>query len=232
VELDQDTHEVWRNGELVRLSATEFQLLRYLMTNAGRVLSARRSRPGVELRLPGRFQHRRDLRLLTCDAKLDDQDNPLIHTVRGVATAAGVHRGGRPMTRMLHWLASALTAVPAAGRGARGDRGGLLTADVVVPSAQQLPAQRTDTQVADALSTYVHRSSRTARSDGQSNDDLCAITVSIRRPGAAPVRAPPTVADPAAEQPPVHPRRSTPRRRSAGATNSGHGRHRCLRAAT
>lgn len=37
--LDDDAHEVRRGGELVELSPTEFALLRYLMLNAGRVLS-------------------------------------------------------------------------------------------------------------------------------------------------------------------------------------------------
>jgi two-component system OmpR family response regulator len=39
LELDEDTHEVWKAGELVALSPTEFKLLRYFMQNAGRVLS-------------------------------------------------------------------------------------------------------------------------------------------------------------------------------------------------
>jgi two-component system OmpR family response regulator len=39
LELDEDTHEVWKGGELVPLSPTEFKLLRYFMQNAGRVLS-------------------------------------------------------------------------------------------------------------------------------------------------------------------------------------------------
>ncbi len=41
LELDEDTHEVYRAGERVQLSPTEFKLLRYLMINAGRVLSKR-----------------------------------------------------------------------------------------------------------------------------------------------------------------------------------------------
>ncbi len=39
LELDEDSHEVRRAGSLVALTPTEFKLLRYLMTNAGRVLS-------------------------------------------------------------------------------------------------------------------------------------------------------------------------------------------------
>jgi two-component system OmpR family response regulator len=39
IELDDDTHEVWKAGELVPLSPTEFKLLRYFLQNSGRVLS-------------------------------------------------------------------------------------------------------------------------------------------------------------------------------------------------
>lgn len=39
LELDEDRHQVWRAGEEVRLSPTEFRLLRYLLLNAERVLS-------------------------------------------------------------------------------------------------------------------------------------------------------------------------------------------------
>jgi two-component system, OmpR family, response regulator len=39
LELDEDRHQVWRAGAEVRLSPTEFRLLRYLMLNAERVLS-------------------------------------------------------------------------------------------------------------------------------------------------------------------------------------------------
>ncbi|MGY2062195.1 response regulator transcription factor, partial [Nocardia gipuzkoensis] len=39
IELDDDTHEVWKAGEPVALSPTEFTLLRYFMVNAGTVLS-------------------------------------------------------------------------------------------------------------------------------------------------------------------------------------------------
>jgi len=39
LEMDEDTHEVWRDGENVRLTATEFNLLRFFMLNPRRVLS-------------------------------------------------------------------------------------------------------------------------------------------------------------------------------------------------
>ena len=39
LELDEESHQVWRGGREVQLSPTEFNLLRYLMVNAGRVVS-------------------------------------------------------------------------------------------------------------------------------------------------------------------------------------------------
>jgi len=39
LEMDEDAHEVRRSGKQIELSPTEFTLLRYLMLNAGRVLS-------------------------------------------------------------------------------------------------------------------------------------------------------------------------------------------------
>ncbi len=39
VELDEDSHEVWKDGTAVPLSPTEFKLLRYFLLNPGRVLS-------------------------------------------------------------------------------------------------------------------------------------------------------------------------------------------------
>jgi two-component system OmpR family response regulator len=39
LELDEESHEVRRGGEVIALTPTEFKVLRYLMVNAGRVLS-------------------------------------------------------------------------------------------------------------------------------------------------------------------------------------------------
>jgi two-component system OmpR family response regulator len=39
LELDTDTHEVWRGGRAIALSPTEFKLLHYFLANPGRVLS-------------------------------------------------------------------------------------------------------------------------------------------------------------------------------------------------
>ena len=47
LELDGDSHEVRRAGELISLTPTEFRLLRFLMANAGRVLSKEQIRDQV-----------------------------------------------------------------------------------------------------------------------------------------------------------------------------------------
>ena len=39
LEMDEDRHQVWRDGRQVSLSPTEFRLIRYLLLNAERVLS-------------------------------------------------------------------------------------------------------------------------------------------------------------------------------------------------
>ena len=39
VVLDEDTHEVWRADQPIKLTATEFNLLRFFMLNPRRVLS-------------------------------------------------------------------------------------------------------------------------------------------------------------------------------------------------
>ena len=39
LELDEESHEVWRGGEQIQLSPTEFKLLAFFMENSGRVLS-------------------------------------------------------------------------------------------------------------------------------------------------------------------------------------------------
>ena len=65
IELDEDTHEVWKAGEPVSLSPTEFTLLRYFIINAGTVLlEAQDSRPCMALRLRRRRERRRVLRVV------------------------------------------------------------------------------------------------------------------------------------------------------------------------
>ncbi len=84
LELDEDAHEVWRNGQRISLSPTEFKLLRYLMANAGRVLSK-----GQILDHVWSYDFRGDDSIVESyisylRRKVDAVEPRLIHTLRGV----------------------------------------------------------------------------------------------------------------------------------------------------
>ena len=83
--LDEDSHEVRRNGRVIEVSPTEFKLLRYLMLNQGRVLSKAqildhvwdydfRGEPGIVESYISYLRRKIDI----------DDLPPLIHTKRGV----------------------------------------------------------------------------------------------------------------------------------------------------
>ncbi len=87
LELDDDAHEVTRNGELIELTATEYRLLRYLMLNPRRVLTRTQLLEHV-----WEYDFGGDARVLETyisylRKKLDAHGPPLIHTVRGVGYA-------------------------------------------------------------------------------------------------------------------------------------------------
>ena len=82
--LDEDTHEVWRGESPVHLTATEFNLLRYLMLNPRRVLSKIQILEHV-----WQYDFDGDPNVLETyisylRKKLDPLGPPLIHTVRRV----------------------------------------------------------------------------------------------------------------------------------------------------
>ncbi|MWA04551.1 response regulator [Actinomadura sp. LD22] len=84
VELDEDSHEVWRGGKAVQLSPTEFKLLRYFMANAGRVLSKAQILDHV-----WNYDFRGDAGIVesyvsALRRKVDNAEPRLIHTLRGV----------------------------------------------------------------------------------------------------------------------------------------------------
>jgi two-component system, OmpR family, response regulator len=84
LELDEDRHEVRRAGEVVELSPTEFALLRYLLLNAGRVLSKAQILDHV-----WRYDFGGDSGIVEnyisyLRKKIDRHEPPLIHTLRGV----------------------------------------------------------------------------------------------------------------------------------------------------
>ena len=84
LELDDETHEVWKAGELVALSPTEFTLLRYFMVNAGVVLSKPRILDHV-----WHYDFGGDVNVVESYVsylrrKVDTGEKRLIHTLRGV----------------------------------------------------------------------------------------------------------------------------------------------------
>jgi two-component system OmpR family response regulator len=84
VEMDEDTHEVWKDGELVALSPTEFKLLRYFMQNTGRVLSKAQILDHV-----WHYDFNGDANVVESYVsylrrKVDTTEPRLLHTLRGV----------------------------------------------------------------------------------------------------------------------------------------------------
>ncbi|GAA4191626.1 response regulator transcription factor [Streptosporangium oxazolinicum] len=84
LELDEEAHTVRRAGRAIHLSPTEFSLLRYLMINAGRVVSKAQILDRVwdydfdgESRIVESY-------ISYLRRKIDAEGPPLIHTLRGV----------------------------------------------------------------------------------------------------------------------------------------------------
>ena len=84
IELDDETHEVFKAGNLVSLSPTEFTLLRYFMVNAGTVLSKPRILDHVWNYDFGGEVNVVESYVSYLRRKLDTGDKRLIHTLRGV----------------------------------------------------------------------------------------------------------------------------------------------------
>ena len=84
LELNEATHEVRRAGQLLEMSPTEFQLLRYLLINADRVVSKSQILDHV-----WKYDFRGDAGIVETyisylRKKIDIFEPPLIRTVRGV----------------------------------------------------------------------------------------------------------------------------------------------------
>jgi two-component system OmpR family response regulator len=84
LELDEDTHEVFRAGELLPMTPTEFKLLRYLMVNARRVLSKAQILDHVWEYDFGGDANVVETYISYLRKKVDRVEPRLIHTVRGV----------------------------------------------------------------------------------------------------------------------------------------------------
>lgn len=81
--LDEDSHEVSRDGEQIDLTATEFELLRYLMRNPRRVLSKTQILDRVWNYDFGGKSSVVEIYISYLRRKIDAGRKPMIHTVRG-----------------------------------------------------------------------------------------------------------------------------------------------------
>jgi two-component system OmpR family response regulator len=84
LELDEETHEVWRAGNEIELTATEFKLLRFLLQNPRRVLSKAQILDHVWNYDFGGDANVVETYISYLRKKVDRFDPPLIQTVRGV----------------------------------------------------------------------------------------------------------------------------------------------------
>jgi two-component system, OmpR family, response regulator len=84
LELDEDTHEVWRAGNQIELTATEFKLLRFLLQNPRRVLSKVQILDHVWNYDFGGDANVVETYISYLRKKVDRFDPALIQTVRGV----------------------------------------------------------------------------------------------------------------------------------------------------
>ena len=83
LELDEDSHEVTRAGEEIALTATEYELLRFLMRNPKRVLSKAQILDRVWNYDFGGQANVVELYISYLRKKIDAGRAPMIHTMRG-----------------------------------------------------------------------------------------------------------------------------------------------------
>ena len=93
IELDEVSHEVIKAGEVISLSPTEFKLLRYLMANAGRVLSKAQILDHV-----WNYDFNGEANVVESyisylRRKIDTTEPRLLHTIRGVGYTLRLPRG-------------------------------------------------------------------------------------------------------------------------------------------
>jgi len=84
LELDEESHQVWRGEVSIDLTPTEFRLLHYLMANAGQVVSKSQIRDRVwDYSFDGKV-NMVEVYVSYLRKKLDIHGPPMIRTVRGI----------------------------------------------------------------------------------------------------------------------------------------------------
>ncbi|HXY43752.1 MAG TPA: response regulator transcription factor [Acidimicrobiales bacterium] len=95
LELDEDTREVWRGGNLVELTPTEYRLLHYLLSNARRVLTREQILAQVWDYTFAANASVLETYISYLRRKIDSVEPPLIQTVRGVGYSLRLPAGSR-----------------------------------------------------------------------------------------------------------------------------------------
>jgi two-component system OmpR family response regulator len=93
LEMDEDTHEVWRGEREIELTPTEFGLLRLLLSNPRRVLSKSQILDHVWQYDFGGDASIVETYISYLRKKVDAREPRLIHTVRGVGYVLRLPRG-------------------------------------------------------------------------------------------------------------------------------------------
>ncbi len=86
--MDVESHEVWRSGQPIELTATEFRLLRFLLVHPRQVLSKTQILDEVWEDSFAGESNIVEIYISYLRKKVDCFDPPLIHTVRGVGYSA------------------------------------------------------------------------------------------------------------------------------------------------
>jgi len=95
LEIDDDAHEVRRHGSRIDLTPTEYQLLRFLVAHAGKVLSKRQILDHVWQYDFGGNDAVVQTYISYLRKKIDAVDPPLIHTVPRIGYVVRLPDGGR-----------------------------------------------------------------------------------------------------------------------------------------
>lgn len=93
LEMDDDRHEVRRGGRPITLTVTEYKLLRYLLANAGRVLSKAQILDHVWSYDFGGEHNVVETYVSYLRKKVDAEPPPLLHTIRGVGYSLRLPEG-------------------------------------------------------------------------------------------------------------------------------------------
>ena len=93
LELDDDAHEVTRNGRPIDLTVTEYRLLRFMMLNPRRVLTRAQILDHVWNYDFGGDSRVVETYISYLRKKIDAEGPPLIHTVRGVGYSLRLPKG-------------------------------------------------------------------------------------------------------------------------------------------